>query len=168
MSLSLAPSVPPLKASAIRTGKPHVLPQPLARRLWLQAQGLDRRAPFGGGAAATPLAVAHLGYVQIDTINVIERSHHHILFSRIPDYRRAHLHQAQTVDKTVFEYWTHALSYLPFETFRFYVRHMRRDWERRVWHGPVTRQDPRPVLARIRRAGALPMRDFVNEPLWGQ
>jgi uncharacterized protein YcaQ len=26
-------------------------------------------------------AVDHLGYVQIDTINVIERCHHHILFT---------------------------------------------------------------------------------------
>ncbi len=52
--------------------------------------------------------MAHLGYVQIDTIHVIERSHHHILYTRIPAYRREHLHQAQTVDKTVFEFWTHA------------------------------------------------------------
>jgi len=38
-------------------------------------------------------AVAHLGYVQIDTINVIERSHHHILYTRIPEYRRSDLRQ---------------------------------------------------------------------------
>ena len=65
------------------------------------------------GPDATAAAVEHLGYVQIDTINVIERCHHHILWTRIPDYRRAHLHQAQSVDKSVFEYWTHALSYVP-------------------------------------------------------
>ena len=53
-----------------------------ARRIWLRAQRLDVRAPFGEGAAGVAEAVAHLGYVQIDTINVIERSHHHILFSR--------------------------------------------------------------------------------------
>jgi uncharacterized protein YcaQ len=41
--------------------------------------------------------------VQIDTINVIERCHHHILWSRIPDYARAHLAQAQSADKSVFD-----------------------------------------------------------------
>jgi uncharacterized protein len=76
-----------------------------ARRIWLHAQRLDSHAPFGNGAPATPAVVRHLGYVQIDTINVIERSHHHILYTRIPEYRREHLHQAQTVDKSVFEYW---------------------------------------------------------------
>ncbi len=63
--------------------------------------------------------------MQIDTINVIERSHHHILYSRIPAYRRADLHQAQTVDKTVFEYWTHALAYIPTRDFAFYVPEMK-------------------------------------------
>ena len=66
-------------------------------------------------------AVEHLGYVQIDTINVIERCHHHILWNRIPDYRRADLRQAQSVDKSVFEYWTHALSYVPAKDLRFFI-----------------------------------------------
>ena len=68
-----------------------------------------------------PRRSTHLGYVQIDTINVIERCHHHILYSRIPAYRRADLKQAQSVDKSVFEYWTHALSYVPAKDFRFFV-----------------------------------------------
>ena len=67
---------------------------------------LDTTEPFGSGPKAPPAAVAHLGYLQIDTIYVIERSHHHILYTRIPTYRREHLHQAQSIDKTVFEYWT--------------------------------------------------------------
>ena len=69
---------------------------PEARRLWLHAQRLQTRAPFGEGAQATRAAVEHLGYLQIDTINVIERCHHHILFTRIPGYSRAHLHHARS------------------------------------------------------------------------
>ena len=80
---------------------PVAISQSQARRIWLHAQKLDSPAPFGSGPAATPAAIQHLGYVQIDTIHVIERCHHHILFTRIPDYRREHLHQAQSVDKTV-------------------------------------------------------------------
>jgi len=117
---------------------------------------LDTTEPFGSGPKAPPAAVAHLGYLQIDTIYVIERSHHHILYTRIPTYRREHLHQAQSIDKTVFEYWTHALSYVPTESLRFYVRHMRQDWQRRnVWFGKVSNGDLRRVLSRIRRHGAL-------------
>src|SRR4030081_1510217 len=96
-----------------------------ARRIWLGAQRLDTQAPFGDGPAATAAAVEHLGYVQIDTINVIERAHHHILFTRIPAYRRADLRQAQSIDKTVFEYWTHALSYVPTRDLKFFVADMR-------------------------------------------
>jgi uncharacterized protein YcaQ len=137
-----------------------------ARRIWLRAQRLDEPAPFGGGAEATRAAIEHLGYVQIDTINVIERCHHHILFTRIPEYRREQLHQAQSVDKTVFEYWTHALSYLPVRDLRFYLGAMRRDWARRsTWFTAVTEQDQRKVLSRIRRHGALTIRDIDDDEL---
>lgn len=135
-----------------------------ARSIWLQAQRLDAAEPFGSGPQATPAAVEHLGYLQIDTIYVIERCHHHILYTRIPSYRREHLHQAQSVDKTVFEYWTHALSYLPTQSLRFYVRHMRRDWQRRiVWFEKVADGDLRRVLARIRRHGPITIRDIDND-----
>ena len=77
-----------------RLPKTITLSREQARRLWLQAQRLDTREPFGAGAQATKAAVEHLGYVQIDTINVTERCHHHILFSRIPAYERSHLAQA--------------------------------------------------------------------------
>jgi uncharacterized protein YcaQ len=137
-----------------------------ALSIWLHAQRLDTTEPFGSGPQATPAAVAHLGYLQIDTIYVIERSHHHILHTRIPSYRREHLHQAQSIDKTVFEYWTHALSYLPTESLRFHVRHMRRDWQRRiVWFGKVSDADLRRVLSRIRRHGAITIRDIDNDVL---
>jgi uncharacterized protein YcaQ len=137
-----------------------------ARSIWLHAQRLDTTAPFGAGPEATPAAVAHLGYLQIDTIFVIERSHHHILHTRIPSYRREHLHQAQSIDKTVFEYWTHALSYLPTESLRFYVRHMRQDWERHVvWSGTVSPEDLQRVVSRIRRQGAITIRDIDTDVL---
>ena len=137
-----------------------------ARRIWLHAQRLDSRAPFGAGPSATPAAVEHLGYVQIDTINVIERCHHHILYTRIPEYQRDHLHLAQSVDKTVFEYWTHALSYLPTRDIRYYVRDIRRYWRRRsVWFGKVKQQDVQRVLRRIRVNGALTIRDIDDDVL---
>jgi hypothetical protein len=139
------------------------------RRIWLHAQRLDTAEPFGSGSQATPAAVAHLGYLQIDTIFVIERSHHHILYTRIPGYRREHLYQAQSIDKTIFEYWTHALSYVPTESLRFYVRDMRQagqDWQRRNgWFGTVADGDLRKIVSRIRKDGALTIRDISDEPV---
>ena len=108
----------------------------------------------------------HLGYVQIDTINVIERCHHHILYSRIPDYRRADLRQAQSVDKSVFEYWTHALSYVPAKDFRFFIPAMRRHKrEGHRWFASVKPADMRKVMRLMRRDGALTIRDIEDDVL---
>src|SRR6478735_9311556 len=146
--------------------KPHVLTRAEATRIWLRAQRLDTPAPFGEGAQATSAAVEHLGYVQIDTINVIERSHHHILWARIPEYRRADLRQAQSVDKTVFEYWTHALSYVPTRDMRFFIPAMRRHQrEGHKWLTSVKPADLRKVLRLIRRDGALTIRDIDDDVL---
>ncbi len=144
----------------------HPLDKTEARRIWLRAQRLDMPAPFGEGPQATAAAVAHLGYVQIDTINVIERCHHHILWNRIPDYRRADLRQAQSVDKSVFEYWTHALSYVPSKDLRFFLPAMRRHKrEGHKWLTSVKPADLRKVLRLIRRDGALTIRDIDDDVL---
>jgi uncharacterized protein YcaQ len=137
-----------------------------ARQIWLRAQRLDSLAPFGDGPEATARAVEHLGYVQIDTINVIERSHHHVLWSRIPAYRRADLRQAQSVDRSVFEYWTHALSYVPSKDFRFFIPDMK--YHRREghkWFASVTSADLRKVLRLIKKDGALTIRDIDDDVL---
>jgi uncharacterized protein YcaQ len=147
--------------------KPVALPKTHARRIWLRAQRLDEAAPFGDGPEATRLAVEHLGYVQIDTINVVERCHHQILYTRIPGYVRDHLRQAQSVDKSVFEYWTHALSYVPTADMRFFVRAMKE--ERQVapksFYAGVTRGELQKVVGRIRRNGGLTIRDIDDDEL---
>src|SRR5580704_6564568 len=141
--------------------KPIPLAKTAARRIWLRAQRLDAPTPFGDGPAATQAAIEHLGYVQIDTINVIERCHHHILWTRIPGYRREHLHQAQTVDKSVFEYWTHALAYVPTRDLPYFLPDMKRHARSPMsWFRSVTKEDLRKVVARIRKEGALSIRDI--------
>jgi uncharacterized protein len=146
--------------------KPYAITKPQARWIWLNAQRLDTPAPFGHGPEATRLAIEHLGYVQIDTINVIERCHHHILHARIPEYQRAHLHRAQNIEKTVFEYWTHALSYVPTRDIRFFLAAMRRNPHLSTrWFSAVTKQDLRRVLRLIRDNGPLTIRDFDDDVL---
>jgi len=137
-----------------------------ARRLWLRAQRLDRDDPFGSGPAAVARAVAHAGYVQIDTINVIERSHHHILHTRIPGYRRRDLAACQSAERTIFEYWTHALAYVPTADYRFFVPAMER--QRTKPHPSFAQIDPTDysaLLGRIRDEGPLSIRDIDDKVL---
>ncbi len=145
-------------------------PRPLtkieARRIWLRAQRLDTSEPFGAGPQAVAAAVDHLGYVQIDTIHVIERCHHHILYNRIPAYARADLRQAQSIDKSVFEYWTHALSYVPARDFRFFLPAMKQHKrEGHKWYASVKPADLRKVMRLLRRDGALTIRDIEDDVL---
>lgn len=61
-----------------------------ARNLFLNRQLLfNSKLPKGKTGALR--AFEKLGYVQIDTINVIERSHHIVLFTRCPDYKKDYL-----------------------------------------------------------------------------
>ena len=149
-----------------RNDKPVLLNKAAARQIWLRAQRLDTETPFGEGPQATAAAVEHLGYVQIDTIHVIERCHHHILWNRIPAYCRADLRQAQSADKSVFEYWTHALSYVPTRDLRFFIpptRRHRREGHR--WLSSVKPEDMRKVMRLIRAGGALTIRDIEDDEL---
>jgi len=145
---------------------PVTLSKNAARLIWLRAQRLDEWEPFGDGPDATRAAIEHLGYLQIDTIHVIERCHHHILWSRIPGYRREHLHHAQTIDKSVFEYWTHAWSYVPTRDLRFFLPEMKRQRQSpKSWFASVSKEDLRKVLTLVRRDGALSIRDIEDDIL---
>lgn len=135
-----------------------------ARAIWIAAQRLNTETPFGSGPSAVEAAIAHLGYVQIDTISVIERCHHHILYNRIPCYRRADLVHAQSEAKTVFEYWTHALSYVPVTDFPHFTAAMkqhRRDPS--SWYGGVPARDMSKMLRRVRDEGPLAMSDITDD-----
>lgn len=151
---------------AMRSGKKEILSKADARRIWIQAQQLDQPEPFGAGPSATQAAIEHLGYVQIDTINVIERCHHHILYNRIPQYRRRDLQVAQSKDKSVFEYWTHALSYVPARDFRYFAGEMKRvEKAPGTWFHSVKPEEVRKVLRLIKKEGPISIRDIEDDAL---
>ncbi|MEZ5042154.1 MAG: crosslink repair DNA glycosylase YcaQ family protein [Saprospiraceae bacterium] len=88
-----------------------------AHQLILNCQGLSGQ-PKPKGIDGTRQVIRQVGYIQIDTIAVIERAHHHILSSRVAGYQPAYL-QALEEDRSIFEYWAHAASYLPMAHYRF-------------------------------------------------
>jgi uncharacterized protein YcaQ len=137
-----------------------------ARILTLHRQLLHGAKP-GKGKCATLAVIKALGYVQIDTINVITRAHHLTLRTRIPNYQKQFLHDLQAKDRKIFEYWAHAASYLPMDDYRYYLSFMENQkkpkkgsWLDR-WikkHGDLTLK----VRQRIKKEGALAAADFKD------
>jgi uncharacterized protein len=86
----------------------------MARALILAGHALSGTAPSSGAAALVPL-IRSLGYVQLDSIRIVERAHHHILFSRHGGHRPHHLGRLQAKAPALFEHWTHDSSLIPLE-----------------------------------------------------
>jgi uncharacterized protein len=132
-----------------------------ARAVALRAQGLGRLVSFESGVLGALSVIEHLGYVQIDTISVVERAHHHILWSRLPNYSPEWLAQLHA-QRRVFEYWSHARAFLPMRDFRQSLPLMRSFRRKFHWSddSPELRRAMRGVMRRIRSEGPLRARDF--------
>lgn len=89
-----------------------------ARNLALYKQGLYNKS-IKEGKTGTLEVINDLGYVQIDTLSVVARAHHHTLWNRVKNYSEEHLNELLEKDKQIFEYWSHAAAYLPMADFRF-------------------------------------------------
>lgn len=132
-----------------------------ARRIALIAQGLHTNTPFGAGKPAVQRCIEQLGYVQIDTISVINRSHHHTFWTRVPSYRETHLDELLR-ERQVMEYWTHAAAYLPMRDYRYCLPYMQAIASgQQHWRKP-DRKAMKQVLDRIRAEGPLMARDFEH------
>ncbi|MCP4044966.1 MAG: winged helix DNA-binding domain-containing protein [Gammaproteobacteria bacterium] len=133
-----------------------------ARKLVLLSQRLPPARQAGSAIAATLSAVEHLGYVQIDTISVIQRAHHHTLWNRNPRYKPSHINQLLT-DKQVFEYWSHAAAYLPMRDYRYslFRKQAITNGDQNHWY---ERDEPmmKSVLKRIATEGPLMAKDFEH------
>lgn len=133
-----------------------------ARKLVLLSQGLPSFKRARGPLDSTLSALEQLGYVQIDTISVIQRAHHHTLWNRNPRYTASHLDQL-VAEKRVFEYWSHAAAYLPMRDFRFSLPRKRAIacGEQEHWFERNPRLENQ-VLKRIASEGPLMAKDFEN------
>jgi len=132
------------------------------RQIILYAAGLAKRAQFGRGKEAVLKFIDQVGFVQIDTIYVVERAHHHAIVSRVPDYKPEWLEQLQ-LDGELFEFWTYASGFMPMRDFRFSLPVKESFIERRK---PVTQVEAnlmQRILDRIGREGPLMASDFEND-----
>lgn len=132
-----------------------------ARRLWLFNQGL---ADTPTGPADPRGIIQRLGFVQLDSIQVLSRAHHHILWSRNQNYREPMLDKLLGRDRAVFEHFTHDASVLPIETYPYWRAQFERRKARMDAKGwfktALTKVDLGDIKDRIASEGALSTEAF--------
>ncbi|MBB3086428.1 winged helix-turn-helix domain-containing protein [Geodermatophilus sabuli] len=136
------------------------LPAALARRIALAAQGLAEPRPQTSvnGGHLRRLA-DRLAVVQIDSVNVLSRSHYLPAFSRLGPYPRAAFDELAGRRRALFEYWAHEASFLPVRLHP-HLRWRMASAEEHAWGSMVRIQRERPdfvaeVLDRVRDGGPL-------------
>jgi len=145
-----------------------------ARRLFLHRHALGKRSSHRLQREDVLSLVRDLGFVQLDSINTVERAHHMIMFSRALGYERtllSDLHQR----RVLFEHWTHDTSLLPIEFYPHWHHRFRKariPFSHSRWLALDT--DPKKLLAHVRRRvgkeGPLSTRAFEDKrqgPWWG-
>ncbi len=134
-----------------------------ARRVVLAAQQFHAAPASPKSASALAAIVRRLGVVQMDSVNVLVRSHYLPLFSRCGPYRRELLEEAayEPKQRALFEYWGHEASLLPLESyplFRWRMERARRGegtWGRLKRFVTEHREAVAAVLEQIRERGPL-------------
>jgi uncharacterized protein YcaQ len=127
-----------------------------ARAVAVSAQGLHLSTPAQG--AQTTLRA--LGCIQLDTINVVRRSHELVQLARgvAPSDARRLIDDADP--PVLFEYWAHAASLIPLELWPLFG-FRRRHYATRGWSGPTV--DPAAcdhVRAVLAERGAVTISDL--------
>lgn len=136
------------------------IPNRQARWLWLEAQGLSTTPT---GKLDLIGIIRQLGLVQLDTIEVIARAHHHILWSRNQNYREGDLNKLLK-SRQVFEHFSHDACVMPMEHLPYWQRQFTRHRDRILnagWFKSMPDAAGRAeIIERIRREGPLSTHDF--------
>jgi uncharacterized protein YcaQ len=146
-----------------------------ARRLQLAAQALDRLPPRPAAKADVLQTIRSMHVLQIDTIHVIRRSPYLVLWSRLGDFQPEWLEQL-LVEGQIFEYWSHALCFIPMEDYPLYRRSMlnaikANGWPVK-WSVKFIKENPqliRRIRTHLRKNGPVRSADFegTQRPIGG-
>ncbi len=142
------------------------------RSVMLAAQGLLTPPEKKPKKADLLPTIRQMGYLQIDTIQAVRRSHNLVLWSRLGDYDVDWLDQIHA-EGQLFEYYAHALCYLPIDAYPVFRGLMiYGDHEGGYWSEWVT--DRPEIIDHVRHAvhenGPISSMDFETERIetgWG-
>jgi uncharacterized protein YcaQ len=141
-----------------------------ARLLLMGAQGLLEDPERAATPGVLGRLVERMGFVQLDSINVVERAHHLTLASRLDGYRAEHLSRLLEKDRRLFEHWTHDASAVPTKWFAHWKPRFEWERERILGHawwrqrmGGDSLRFVKHVRERIGREGPLRSSDFEHE-----
>lgn len=148
--------------------RPQTVPVAAARRLLLRGAGLLAHPDRSATPARVAATIEALGFVQVDTISVVERAHDLILRTRLSGYEPAQLKTVLERRRSAFEHWTHDASIVPTRALAQWKARFRRYRKRgpgaSAWWREQMGSEPGPLLAavrqRIEREGPLRSRDF--------
>jgi hypothetical protein len=150
-----------------------------ARRLFMGAQGLLDDPGRKADAKALKALIARLGFVQMDSINVVARAHDLILHTRLHGYEPVQFQRLLEQDRFLFEGWTHDASAIPVAHYAHWKPRFRRDearmrahaWWNHHFRGTDADGVVQHVRDRIRAEGPLMSKDFEHPekrgPWWG-
>ncbi|MCP5085098.1 MAG: winged helix-turn-helix domain-containing protein [Alphaproteobacteria bacterium] len=139
-----------------------------ARNLLLHLQGLT--APPRAALSKQGLLemIQSIGFVQVDSIQTVERAHHMILFARNQTYRPKHLKHLLEKDGELFENWTHDASIIPSAFYRYWRHRFAREelvlaerWRR--WNRTGFEEKLGEVLSFIEENGCCMSRDLGGD-----
>ena len=100
-----------------------------ARQTVLAAQGFGNRSLIEQPTLVSLTETAsQLGAIQIDSVNVVVRSHYMPLFSRLGPYPMGSLDDLAYRQRSLFEYWGHEASLMPISLYHL-LRHRMEDTE---------------------------------------
>jgi uncharacterized protein YcaQ len=141
------------------------------RRVALAAQGFGSARRTIVNAGHLRRTVERLSLHQIDSVNVLVRAHYLPAFSRLGNYDRKLIDRAAWGPKrqrTLFEYWAHEASLLPFDLhplLRWRMAEAERGdigWKHLRAYARERRKEADAVLRRIEAEGPLSASDFEN------
>jgi uncharacterized protein YcaQ len=143
------------------------LSQRSAQLLHLGAQGLLKRSTRKARKADVAAAIARMGLLQIDTINVVARSPYMTLFSRLGAFRNEWLDES-LAEGMLAECWAHEACFVPAAEYRYhrdYRAGRAGHWAHRMAERTheEARADMDALLERIRREGPLRAADFERD-----
>jgi uncharacterized protein len=141
----------------------------MARNVMLAAQGLDRLPGRPAAKADVLAAIRRMYLLQIDTIHVVARSPYLVLWSRLGEYQPEWLDEL-LAEKILFEYWAHAMCFIPIEDYPLYRRRTLDAMRKKAWpykwavkwpqeHPEVMER----VRSHLRENGAVRSAEFENK-----